>query len=51
MRNQKFFRARVRGGLWNEGTSIKILSKTPEKEVPDENLEVFFLLDTLKTIF
>ena len=35
------------GGLWNQGTSINILSKTQEKEAPQE----IFPLDTLKTTF
>ena len=39
------------GGLWNWGTSIKILSKTSEKEASQGNISEFFLLDTLQTIF
>ena len=34
--NQKFFREKEGGRLWNEGTSINILSKTPEKEARRE---------------
>ena len=34
--------------LWNQGTSINILSKTQEKEAPQGNILEFFLLDTLK---
>ena len=34
--NQKFFREKEGGLLWNEGTSINILLKTPEKEAHRE---------------
>ena len=36
------------GGLWNWGTSIKILSKTPQKRASQGNIFEFFLLDTLR---
>ena len=29
----------------------EVLSKTPEKEAPQENIVEFFLIDTLKTTF
>ena len=34
--NQKFFREKEGGLLWNEGTSLNILLKTPEKEAHRE---------------
>ena len=34
--NQKFFREKEGGGLWNKATSINILPKTPEKEAHRE---------------
>ena len=45
------FRAREGGVLWNQGASIIMLSKTPEKEAPQGNILEFFLLDALKTTF
>ena len=39
------------GGLWNQGTSIKILSKIHGKEVTQGSILEFLLLDTFKTTF
>ena len=39
------------GSLWTYGTSIKILSKIHGKEVTQESILEFLLLDTFKTAF
>ena len=39
------------GGLWNQGTSIKISSKIQRKQVTQGSILKFPLLDTFKTTF
>ena len=39
------------GSLWTYGTLIKILSKIHGKEVTQESILEFLLLDTFKTAF
>ena len=47
----EYFRARRGEVFWNLGISIKILSKTPEKDALQGKILEIFLQDALKATF